>query len=88
MNNAGVNFNRGADNSVEFSETVITTNYYGTKRMIETMLPLMRPSPFGGRIVNVSSRLGRANGRKNVIFLLFKFLMEDIFLQNLPNILL
>ncbi|KAJ4757712.1 NAD(P)-binding Rossmann-fold superfamily protein [Rhynchospora pubera] len=67
VNNAGVNFNGGADNSVEFAETVIKTNYYGTKRIIDTMLPMMRPSSFGARIVNVSSRLGRANGRKNKI---------------------
>jgi carbonyl reductase 1 len=85
VNNAGVNFSRGADNSVEFAETVIKTNYYGTKRMIETMLPLMRPLPFGARIVNVSSRLGRANGRRNVKF---TTLMKDMFLQNLSYILL
>lgn len=30
-----VNFNTGADNSVEFAEKVIETNYFGTKRMIE-----------------------------------------------------
>ncbi|VAH84025.1 unnamed protein product [Triticum turgidum subsp. durum] len=35
--------------------------------MIEAMLPLLKPSPYGGRIVNVSSRLGRANGRRNKI---------------------
>jgi NAD(P)-dependent dehydrogenase (short-subunit alcohol dehydrogenase family) len=68
VNNAGVNFNRGADNSVEFAEQVIETNYFGTKRMIEAMIPLFKPSPFGGRIVNVSSRLGRADGRRNVSF--------------------
>uniref|UniRef100_A0A453GF18 Uncharacterized protein n=5 Tax=Aegilops tauschii subsp. strangulata TaxID=200361 RepID=A0A453GF18_AEGTS len=62
-----VNFNRGADNSVEFAEQVIETNYFGTKRVIEAMLPLLKPSPYGGRIVNVSSRLGRANGRRNKI---------------------
>ncbi|BAS76023.1 (+)-neomenthol dehydrogenase [Oryza sativa Japonica Group] len=67
VNNAGVNFNRGADNSVEFAEQVIETNYFGTKRMIEAMMPLMITSPHGGRIVNVSSRLGRVNGRRNRI---------------------
>ncbi|KAJ3678220.1 hypothetical protein LUZ60_002023 [Juncus effusus] len=67
VNNAGVNFNKGSENSVEFAETVISTNYYGTKRMIETFLPLMKPSPCGARIVNVSSRLGRADGRRNRI---------------------
>ncbi|CAD6235125.1 unnamed protein product [Miscanthus lutarioriparius] len=62
-----VNFNKGADNSVEFAEQVIETNYYGTKRMIDAMIPLMNHSPYGARIVNVSSRLGRANGRRNRI---------------------
>ncbi|KAF0925453.1 hypothetical protein E2562_016671 [Oryza meyeriana var. granulata] len=67
VNNAGVNFNRGADNSVEFAEQVIETNYFGTKRVIEAMMPLMKTSSHGGRIVNVSSRLGRVNGRRNRI---------------------
>jgi carbonyl reductase 1 len=69
VNNAGVNFNKGPDNSVEFAEQVIAANYYGTKRMIDAMIPLMQPSSYGGRIVNVSSRLGRVNGRRNVSFL-------------------
>uniref|UniRef100_A0A5B6ZVN0 Short-chain dehydrogenase/reductase n=1 Tax=Davidia involucrata TaxID=16924 RepID=A0A5B6ZVN0_DAVIN len=67
VNNAGVNFNHGADNSVEFAEQVIGTNYFGTKSMIQVMIPLMRPSASGARIVNVSSRLGRLNGRRNRI---------------------
>lgn len=66
VNNAGVNFNTGADNSVESAEEVIATNYFGTKRMIKAMIPIMKPSPFGARILNVSSRLGRVNGRRNV----------------------
>jgi short-subunit dehydrogenase involved in D-alanine esterification of teichoic acids len=41
VNNAGVNFNKGPDNSVEFAEQVIETNYYGTKRMIDAMISLM-----------------------------------------------
>ncbi|ESQ31750.1 hypothetical protein EUTSA_v10004629mg [Eutrema salsugineum] len=65
VNNAGVNYNLGSDNSVEFAETVISINYQGTKNMIKAMIPLMRPSPQGARIVNVSSRLGRVNGRRN-----------------------
>ncbi|KAK3162918.1 hypothetical protein QOZ80_1BG0095320 [Eleusine coracana subsp. coracana] len=69
INNVGVNFNKGAENSVEFAQQVIETNYYGTKRMIDAMIPLMKPSPYGGRIVNVSSRLGRVNGRRNISFL-------------------
>lgn len=67
INNAGVNFNAGADNSVESAEKVIATNYFGTKNMIKAMIPLLRPSEAGARIVNVSSRLGRLNGRRNRI---------------------
>ncbi|KAL1349283.1 hypothetical protein AAHE18_07G145800 [Arachis hypogaea] len=67
VNNAGVNFNLGSDNSVENAHKVVETNYYGTKSMIEAMIPLMKPSVVGARIVNVSSRLGRLNGRRNRI---------------------
>ncbi|KAL6559740.1 hypothetical protein OROGR_004857 [Orobanche gracilis] len=67
VNNAGVNFNAGSDNSVEYAEKVIGTNYFGTKSMIKAMIPLFRPSDAGARIVNVSSRLGRLNGRRNRI---------------------
>lgn len=66
MNNAGVNFNIGSENSVEQARMVVATNYFGTKKMIEAMIPLMKPSAVGARIVNVSSRLGRLNGRRNV----------------------
>ncbi|XP_027360294.1 (+)-neomenthol dehydrogenase-like [Abrus precatorius] len=67
VNNAGVNFNLGSENSVENAYKVIKTNYYGTKSMIEAIIPLMKPSLIGARIVNVSSRLGRLNGRRNRI---------------------
>lgn len=58
---------------MEYAEKVIATNYYGTKNMIKAMIPLMRHSSSGARIVNVSSRLGRLNGRRNVRGLLFHF---------------
>ncbi|XP_060206569.1 uncharacterized protein LOC132634319 [Lycium barbarum] len=67
INNAGVNFNFGKDNSVEFAEMVIQTNYFGTKNMIKALVPLMRPSPAGARIVSVTSRLGRLNSKRNGI---------------------
>ena len=66
MNNAAVNFNQGSDNSVEHAAQVCTTNYYGTKNMIQALIPLMKHSSAGARIVNVSSRLGRLNGKRNV----------------------
>ncbi|KAJ6386735.1 hypothetical protein OIU78_016632 [Salix suchowensis] len=65
VNNAGVNYNLGADNSVEHAQNVVATNYYGTKNVSQALIPLMRPSAVGARIVNVSSRLGRLNGRRN-----------------------
>ncbi|XP_062168507.1 uncharacterized protein LOC133874648 [Alnus glutinosa] len=79
VNNAGVNFNLGSDNSVEYAQKVVATNYFGTKNMIQAMIPLMKPSTASGRIVNVSSRLGRLNGRRNRL--------EDMTLrQQLSNI--
>lgn len=77
INNAAVNFNQGSDNSVEYASQVITTNYYGIKNMIQAMIPLMKHSAHGGRIVNVSSRLGRTNGKRNVseFFFFFCFLL-------------
>ncbi|KAL6497137.1 hypothetical protein OROGR_029066 [Orobanche gracilis] len=55
VNNAGVNFNAGSDNSVEYAEKVIGTNYFGTKNMIKAMIPLFRPSD-ADRIENVELR--------------------------------
>ncbi|XP_019196108.1 PREDICTED: carbonyl reductase [NADPH] 1-like [Ipomoea nil] len=65
INNAGVNFNVGTSNSVENAETVIKTNYYGTKNMTKTMIPLMRATAAGGHIVSVTSRLGRLSKLPN-----------------------
>ncbi|KAL3818464.1 hypothetical protein ACJIZ3_004369 [Penstemon smallii] len=67
VNNAGVNSDSGSDISMESAEKVISTNYFGTKNIIKAMIPLMRPSDSGARIVNVSSRLGRLNGKRNKI---------------------
>ncbi|KAL5075016.1 hypothetical protein RYX36_014000 [Vicia faba] len=67
VNNAGVNSNTGSDNAVENARKCIETNYYGTKRMIEAMMPLMKKSAAGARIVNVSSRLARVSGKRNRI---------------------
>lgn len=79
VNSAGVNFNLGSANSVEFAEKVVATNYFGTKRMIKAMIPLMRRSTSGARIVNVTSRLGRLNGRRNVSTTLMLFLYLFIY---------
>ncbi|KAL5575046.1 hypothetical protein UlMin_016745 [Ulmus minor] len=39
----------------EKAEECLNTNYYGVKRVTEALLPLLQLSPFGARIVNVSS---------------------------------
>ncbi|KAL1809823.1 hypothetical protein ACET3Z_026813 [Daucus carota] len=67
VNNAGANFNYGTDNSVEHAEQIIQTNYYGTKNVTEAMIPIMRHSDVGARIVNVSSKLGKLHSRRNKI---------------------
>lgn len=87
VNNAGINFNFGSENSVESANKVIETNYFGTKNMIEAMIPLMRPSASGARIVNVTSRLGRLNGRRNVcsiLMLLFPFIYSAFIFSYIP----
>lgn len=71
INNAGVSYNTGSENSVECAENVINTNYFGTKNIIKAVIPLMRSSAEGARIVMVSSRLGRLNGRRNVCMIFF-----------------
>lgn len=63
---------------MENAETVIQTNYIGTKNITKAMIPLMRTSPYGARIVSVTSRLGRLHGRKNVsnVFVLQKEIQD------------
>ncbi|KAL8226083.1 hypothetical protein R6Q57_018640 [Mikania cordata] len=67
INNAGISYNIGSENSVECAWKVIDTNYFGTKNIVKSVIPLMRSSAEGARIVMVSSRLGRLNGRRNRI---------------------
>ncbi|KAF7824311.1 (+)-neomenthol dehydrogenase [Senna tora] len=66
VNNAGVSFNDVHENSVEHAETVIKTNFYGPKLLIQALLPLFRPNSSNMiRILNVSSRLGSLNKVRN-----------------------
>ncbi|CAN4125204.1 unnamed protein product [Withania somnifera] len=58
VNNAAVSFNDIHENSVEHAETVICTNFYGPKRLIEELWPTFRCSATVTRILNISSRLG------------------------------
>lgn len=54
VNNAAV---LHLDNAYEHALECIDTNYHGTKNCTETLLPLLKASPAGARIVNLSSRL-------------------------------
>ncbi|KAE8696295.1 NAD(P)-binding Rossmann-fold superfamily protein isoform 2 [Hibiscus syriacus] len=66
VNNAGVSFNEIHENSVEFADTVIQTNFQGPKQLTESLLPLFRLSPSSSRILNISSRLGSINKVRNL----------------------
>ncbi|KAH9315964.1 hypothetical protein KI387_024591, partial [Taxus chinensis] len=61
-----VDFGKAFKTNYEMSKECIEINYYGTKRMIETLLPLIRSE---GRIVNVSSDGGLLRYLKNETFL-------------------
>ena len=56
MNNAGV-LNNGS--TYENAKLVMETNYHGVKRVTKALLPYMRASSMGSRIINVSSELGQ-----------------------------
>nr|GEW91040.1 (+)-neomenthol dehydrogenase [Tanacetum cinerariifolium] len=53
------------ENSIDHAETVINTNYYGSKLFTEAMLPFSRRSASTSRILNISSRLGTLDKLKN-----------------------
>ncbi|KAA8527240.1 hypothetical protein F0562_034663 [Nyssa sinensis] len=65
VNNAAVSFNDIHENSVEHAETVINTNFYGPKLLIEALLPTFRRSASMSRILNISSRLGSLSKLRN-----------------------
>ncbi|KAI5014004.1 hypothetical protein ZWY2020_055394 [Hordeum vulgare] len=51
------NEEKNAREPIDSAKNSVQTNYYGTKRVTEALLPLLRSSP-DGRIVNVSSNYG------------------------------
>lgn len=55
INNAGI-ATKGSEFDYMIVQKTLETNYYGTLKMMEHMLPLMRKQ---GRIINVSSSLGQ-----------------------------
>lgn len=55
-------------NSYEELKLVLQTNYWGVKNVTKGLLPLLRPSSSGARIINVSSHLGMLERIKNATF--------------------
>lgn len=51
-------FTEGFNEDYENAKACMDTNYLGTKRMVKALLPLLKPSFSGSRIVNVSSTGG------------------------------
>lgn len=51
-------FAEGLTEDEETAKEGLGTNYYGTKRITKALIPLLKPSTAGARIVNVSSLLG------------------------------
>ncbi|CAM6085634.1 unnamed protein product [Calypogeia fissa] len=59
VNNAGINAGpKGDDINYENATAMVETNYYGVKNVTEGLLAVLRASPAGARIVNLSSRMG------------------------------
>lgn len=55
VNNAGV---LHMDNAYEHAVESTDINYFGSKNLTEQLLPLLKASPAGARIVNISSSVG------------------------------
>ncbi|KAG0585686.1 hypothetical protein M758_2G028900 [Ceratodon purpureus] len=63
INNAGVLFNE--NETVETDITTLQTNYYGVKNVTKAVLPVLRSSPAGARVIMVSSALGQLHSLRN-----------------------
>ncbi|SPQ27336.1 cd6e152d-2084-4af4-8739-efc4f9c89202 [Thermothielavioides terrestris] len=81
INNAGVYYYRERISDAERADT-LETNYWGTLRMCQAFLPILR-NP-GGRIVNVSSQAGRL--RWLAPHLRPRFLARDLTLDELDGL--
>jgi (+)-neomenthol dehydrogenase len=56
--NAKIDWSKIFSETYELGEECVKTNYYGTKRVTEALLPLLQSSD-SPRIVNVSSSMGQ-----------------------------
>lgn len=50
----------------EEAAEIVAANYFGTKRVTETLLPLLRASPHGARIVMISAQMSLLEVKLNI----------------------
>ncbi|CAG8569786.1 12261_t:CDS:2, partial [Dentiscutata heterogama] len=81
INNAGMAF-KGIAFDVNVVRTTFATNFYGTLNVINNLYPLIRPN---GRIVNVSSWLGKSHILNDA--LKQEFAKEDLDMDGLISLL-
>lgn len=58
INNAAV-LDAADTSDLRTAHAVFNTNYFGVKNVTSALLPLLRPSQAGARIINVSAKLGQ-----------------------------
>jgi len=82
INNAGMAWKGSAFNT-EVAATTLGTNYFGTLKVCQEFLPLMREN---GRVVNVSSMVGKSTLGKMSSDLRAKFLADDLTVDQLNGL--
>lgn len=76
VNNAGIGILGGAEeSSISQAQTIFETNFFGSIRMIQACLPHMRKQG-SGRIINLSSILGRVPAPLSALYSASKHAIE------------
>ena len=76
VNNAGIGLLGGAEeSSIQQSHAIFETNFFGSIRMIQAFLPQMRKQG-SGRIINMSSVLGRVPAPHSALYAASKHAIE------------
>jgi len=82
INNAGMAWKGSAFNE-EVATTTLGTNYFGTLKVCQEFFPLLREN---GRVVNVSSSVGKSTFGKMSSSLRDQFLADDLTLDTLNGL--
>jgi len=82
INNAGIAWKGSAFNT-EVATTTLGTNYFGTLKVCEEFFPILREN---GRVVNVSSTVGKSTLGKMSESLRNKFLADDLTVDQLNGL--